>query len=384
MPHRRLLSLLSLLFLVPAAGAQSLQVVDASGAADYTSLKKAIYDAKSGDTLLVKSSIPFDEALIDGKSLTIVGDGAVPTLLGSLIVQNLPSSAFVTVRGLTFSGSAGVVVDILAHGNQGTVVLEDVTCTGAGNEFGFKAEASPGHIALVRCDLSGGVSIVSGLAGPGVHLAGVAWVSAYASTFTGGAGAANQPGAYGVDGSFNGLLLADCSVTGGDNGAGYGGQTTAGLYVHAGSAFVRDQDSSFLSGGGGPSGPGLVTFPGTSVDSPGDAPRHLATSAVVREGQAGSLDYTGQAGDSVGLFLALAPVGVPLALQKGIYHLGGPVQVLVASGIAVDGTFSLPFLAQPLPTGLDSLSVVAQAVASHGAGVRLTNPSTMTLLAAGF
>ena len=72
-----------------ALSAQSVWTVDDSGGADFTDLQAAVDAASSGDVLLVAAGVYGNVAVL-GKGLTILGDGAAPSVR-QLVARDLPS-----------------------------------------------------------------------------------------------------------------------------------------------------------------------------------------------------------------------------------------------------------------------------------------------------
>ena len=97
--------------------------VDDSGGADFSDLQPAVDAASSGDVLLVAAGVYGNVAVL-GKGLTILGDGAVPSVR-QLVARDLPAGEELVLRSLAFVGLS--FTPLTLEENEGTVWVEDCT-----------------------------------------------------------------------------------------------------------------------------------------------------------------------------------------------------------------------------------------------------------------
>lgn len=103
--------------------AQNVWTVDDSGGADFTDLQAAVDAASSGDVLLVAAGVYGNVAVL-GKGLTILGDGAAPSVR-QLVARDLPPGEELVLRSLKFIGPS--LTPLTLADNEGTVWVEDCT-----------------------------------------------------------------------------------------------------------------------------------------------------------------------------------------------------------------------------------------------------------------
>jgi hypothetical protein len=126
MPSRPIACLGLLLLMLLARPLQAaVVVVDfANGpGTDYEFLWQAIDAAADGDTLLIRPGYYETWVTVDGRSLTLLGDGAGVNIDGTLTVRHLAAGQRVVLRGLDL-GYAGSVE---LYDNDGVVYVEDCT-----------------------------------------------------------------------------------------------------------------------------------------------------------------------------------------------------------------------------------------------------------------
>jgi hypothetical protein len=102
---------------------------------DFTSIQTAIDTAAEGDLIIVNAGAFTESLVVDGKSLTLLGNGA-PTLFVNgqapshtplLIVKNLSATQSFDMLGFGFSSFSGIQKDtILLEANQGRIWLEEL------------------------------------------------------------------------------------------------------------------------------------------------------------------------------------------------------------------------------------------------------------------
>ena len=145
-------------------------------------------------------------------------------------------------------------------------------------------------------------------------------------------------------------------------------------------------DQRLPDGGGvpGPDGADFVEDNGRVVDYAGAA-RRLELPALLREGEAGTLGVSGVPGDLVGVFVSATGLGLPLSGPTGTFVPGEPlVGPFVFGPLPAGGQVDLPFSVPTLP-GVDGLVLLAQGyVLAQDGSERLTNPSALALVGAGF
>ena len=100
--------------------------VDDSGGADFTDLPLAVANARSGDVLLVAAGV-YSGFVLRDKGLTILGDGAVPRIVGSVSAIGLSAGEELVLRSLEIMGNQS---DVRLEDNAGTVWIEDCSLVG--------------------------------------------------------------------------------------------------------------------------------------------------------------------------------------------------------------------------------------------------------------
>ena len=126
----RISALLSVAFLCLPVAAQTF-VVDLNNGpgTDFTSLQAAVDGVPDGANLEVRAGIYFENILIDGKSLTLLGDGnvrVIPLFSSDFRIQGLAADQSVSVRGVRIDFSQAANPTISCRDNLGLVVLDDV------------------------------------------------------------------------------------------------------------------------------------------------------------------------------------------------------------------------------------------------------------------
>lgn len=111
-----------LLFAAPSLAGQ-VHLVDGGGGGDFTTLQAAVNAAAEGDTIIVNATVyggAAADAIIDGKSLDIVGGSGVltqPVLIGKVEVRGLTGTQEVHMQGL-------YIEDLVIDQCVGDVLLE--------------------------------------------------------------------------------------------------------------------------------------------------------------------------------------------------------------------------------------------------------------------
>ena len=127
--------------------------VDDSGGADFTDLPQAVLEAGAGDVLLVKAG-NYTSFALNGKGLTILGDGGVPKVIGPVTVVELPAGQNLVLRGLDFED--GGAPHVLLRDNAGAVWIEDCTIYNTSPYGAYELQAKDNaSVVLVRTDVFG-------------------------------------------------------------------------------------------------------------------------------------------------------------------------------------------------------------------------------------
>ncbi len=383
-------------------------VVDPAGVGE-PALEAAIAAAADGDILLLQPGdylTDADGVVIDGKGLVLIADGGgTRPVLDFVGVQNVPAGSTVVIRGVElrasgffpFTSSAALrvldcdgavwVEDSVLVGppsagtlggapglfvyNSANVTIAHSTMLGgepetaanctmvfglADNAGGDGAVVRDSQVSLHGCMLLGhdGGDPLRGLCvghyadgGSGIQIEGSSMVLLAGSTLAGG-----------VEG-FNAL-----SSTGGDavritGVAGLTGIGTAWLVDN-----ILSPGPSFI--GGPPTGEEIDATPDSIVaDFATITARDMAISAPLREGEIGTLTFTGKQADLVGYFWSFTSDFLPFAGKAGVFAMGSPFQgaFVVGNNPAADGVWNLPFIAPVLPPGFDGLSFLLQMAA---------------------
>jgi hypothetical protein len=403
----RLVLLLTLVTSLPAT-AQSVFVVDATGAGDFTALQPAIDAAANGDVILVRTSLAVGAAVttIDGKGLTVIGDAVAHPDVAALSVINLPAGATVTLRHLASISPLNHFQAIEARDSLGTVVLEDVMARGqsAGPFILSAAGLRTVHcdaVVLNLCTLQGGTAEAgSGGVWPALPalpalLSEDSRVSATWTDFQGGAGASGgffgvgYPGD-GIQATGGYLHLSRATVKGGANPtcdttcSGIPGSD--GLQLEGG--FAQFIDSTFEAPPGNAvtvEGEDIDAAPGTVQDL-GGTRRALLASALVREFQKGLLIYEGVAHDRVAILVSMSGGFAPLPSKLGVWQLLDPVAGPEVIGVAdAEGHLKIAFHAPEVPPLQGFTLLMQAAVQESGTGkLRISGPTTCTVLDSAF
>ena len=423
----RLVALL-LMASAPALAADVI-VVDAAGGGDATSIGAGINLASDGDVVLVRPGVYnglFLSFGITGKSLTVVGDtaGGGEVVAPGLNIFDLPADGLVVVRGVTLEPHPNSTIgrNILVDDCAGLVLLQDVESVGLAGHPGFFPAVEPGFTSLraigsdavvaVDCTFEGGMGFdtepgetSAGSAGQGLFVS-TGNLALYGCDVRGGDGGSDllhgnggRPGATGLSAAAAYVYATGGSIAGGDAGDGgvfgqthIGGSGGVGVLVSA-QALVRVVDVTPMGGAGGlpdgggvpgPDGADFVEDNGRVVDYAGAA-RRLELPALLREGEAGTLGVSGVPGDLVGVFVSATGLGLPLSGPTGTFVPGEPlVGPFVFGPLPAGGQVDLPFSVPTLP-GVDGLVLLAQGyVLAQDGSERLTNPSALAHVGAGF
>ncbi len=266
----RLIACLALAAGTPLASAQSVFVVDATGGADFLTIREGVLAAMDGDTLLVRSG-SYGPVTINGKGLSIIADrGAQVLVQGGVQLESTLVTHEIHLSGLQLIGSY-VPAGGTEHGLEGDLVrgplrLQDCVLLGAQGQGYTNTDDHGGDgakfvnvldAALVRCSL----------------LAGDGGSNFDSTSFL-------QRSGHGLWAEGSRVVLQDCELVAGDSmefdisTCDFGGQQGHGAYVLDGSLYAS---GTHMEGGrGGTEGLCTSIFPG------GDGLRaEGATSATV-------------------------------------------------------------------------------------------------------
>lgn len=324
--------------------AQSVWVVDATDGpgTDFTTLWSAIDAASEGDVLLVRPGVY--GAVIDGKSLVLLGDGATLPELSSLEIRGIDATQLVAVRGLEMKLGTAVL-----EGCAGTVLLEDWRSIGL-----WISHCE--DVVLRNAELTGNVAV--GMPAGGID-ATESDVFVYDSSVRGLPGFLTPQGSPAVILDGGSLWLHGSSAIGGD-GSGFFPCGGAGIRMAGAAPLVRLLDSIVQGGSGGCGQPGSapafddVSTGGVVIAFPGIGARSASAPSPLREGQATSVTFEGEPGDLCWLLLSARPVAAhALPPILGFCHADTPFQAVISAQIPAGGVLQQPFVAPLLPPGLE-------------------------------
>jgi hypothetical protein len=236
--------------------AQTTWIVDGSNGpgTSFTDLPPAVAAAANGDTIIVRSGTyaPFHST---GKALTIRGDGASTTTLGTAgssidetTIDGVPAGMTFFMSGLRFAPAWPSTPPPVSVGPAGLRVV------------------GPATVALADVVMLGTNAALAGYhGGRGLIMSNGAEVHLSRASVTGGTGN-GASGGIGVESSSSSLSVDGSTITGG-TGSGFGG---TGIYgtgvatlsrssVYGGSGFYGGSHAVFTGGG-------LIRVAGTSAD----------------------------------------------------------------------------------------------------------------------
>jgi len=388
MPSRPIACLGLLLLMLLARPLQAaVVVVDfANGpGTDYEFLWQAIDAAADGDTLLIRPGFYETWVTVDGRSLTLLGDGAGVNIDGTLTVRHLAAGQRVVLRGLEL-GYAGSVE---LYDNDGVVYVEDCTILadqegGAGELAGLLAVDS--RVVVTSCALAGSLNYAVHEAPPSPALQAVrSEVVVTDSTLVGGDGtdpyADSVPGAAGLWLDDSTATLEGCTVLGGIGDTAVGG--TGVVALNGSSLHLLQTD---LAGGGGtPTGDAQLVASGSTLSVLAGTAHALPSVSPVREGELFSVTVQGAPGDSVWLALSLAPGWTPIFGGQHVLTVGAPFQLFALGPLGPGGQLTLSSTVPSLGA-LESLDLFLQELSvGAGGGAKAAGPTTVvTLLDAAF
>ena len=238
------------------AGAQSVFVVDPSGAGDFPSIQAGVLSAANGDTLLVRSG-SYGPVTVTGKGLSIVADrDAAVIVQGGVQLSNTLLSHQIHLSGLRLMGN---------YSPEG------------GTEHGLRADVVRGPLRVQDCNLLGaqgqGYTDTNDHGGDGARLTNVLDAAFVRCSLLAGDGGSSFDGTAFLQRSGHGLwaeggrvVLQGCELVAGDSmefdisTCDFGGQQGHGAYVL--NATLYASGTHMEGGRGGTEGFCSVTFSG--------------------------------------------------------------------------------------------------------------------------
>jgi len=374
---------LGFLLVTPVAAQGAVHVVDFAGGpgADFTDLSLAVDSAADGDVLLVRSGIYGIFNTLDGRSLTIAGDGPFVQISGELTVQNLDADQRVVLRGfeLKFPGQLELL------DNDGIVWVEDCLIAAdidSSSPFGA-VHAVGSRLVLQNSQVEGSMQYGFHAAPPtaGLYLVDSA-VAMSGSSIRGGTGVdatfPDLPGAAGIHMEGSTLSASGSAIDGGSATTQPGGP---GLEALAGSS-VALRDTPVAGGPGAPAGPAVTADAGSAVVTvPGHA-HSLTSTATPRTGETLTVSASGAQGDGVLLLVGTGPALAPLGPAGSLLLVDPtpPFLSVVLGLLPAGGTLQGSFLVPPLG-GAEAVELFLQDVYLEAASSAVRfGPGTAPLL----
>ena len=372
MPTDQVSSAIASATLVLAAGTLSAQgtvwTVDDDGPADFISVYEALTVAGDGDVILIEDGFYSGPThTIDGKSLTLVGDGVGVQLAGiDLVVENLTAGQSFVLRGIDGTGAF-----LTIRNNAGTVWIEDGYWTwdfGSTDIARITVENSTA-VNLHRSRFFGAEAFsLFDPTSPGLR-ASASTVNVFDTVIEGGSTSVSTPSSEGVE-LLNGAVLFS-------SGCEFGGVPgTTGLSLRKGDpvAYLLDTTTTtaVLTGS-------IIQLPGSSRSFHGPSP--------VREDEVALLTYQGQANDLVFAAVGLEPGSLLSVPFLGVFmHTPIPPPVVITMGSTpAFGILQVPVQAPQLAPGVGAAHLVLQAAAVTATGqIVLAPASHITLLDGAF
>ncbi len=405
--------------------------VDMDGFGHWTSIQDAVDAAADGDTLLIRSPIEarlrYDGFTIDGKSLTVRGEGRPTLFTGPVSIENLDLGQSVTLIGLDMnrrlSASGNGYTPQVATGpglcvtdSRGAVRVQSCFMEGsAGIRLWAGLQLTRAlDVTLVKCSVLGaiGPSLVEE-GGNGLQCVS-SRLAAFESGFLGGVGHSGW-GSYhafagdgGIGATLSGRSFAwfgGCEITGGVGGLAectiyycqeHSGDGGIGLTVQAGSVCIESASTIFGGPGGPYAGTGSSYVMGStgvaSVGSYVSAPqshRSLQSADAARVDAPLRFSIEGVPGESVRLALAegggLRYIGADRGLLLCSDYL--PAQAFAYVGViplggVLEVTVPPPFASGPGAADPGFAKTIFAQVALDGAGgaLRMSSPCALEIL----
>jgi hypothetical protein len=360
-------------------------VVDDDGGAgvDYQELLPAIAASQDGDIILLRAGY-YDGGgqvgEINGRSLTIVGEGLPVLYLHRINIGDVNSGQHIVMRGIetqltqlnVVNCSGGVWLEEMniGPGLNGATGGGTVDCTDCTN------------VVVTRSGIVGSSGTLFTFAGSAIRCENSS-VSVWDSTLTGGFGddapthGGNRPGGSAVVVESGSTYLADCDVIGGDGGPGQGTPGGHGALLLGGD--LLHMATTFTGGQGSPDGQALNNFAGQAQQIP-DTPRHLSVSAPNRYGSNVSVTVEGLPLDYVLLPHSLMVSHQYLPNGNGPFLID-PAGLFNASLglLPASGQLNLN-LTTPVIPGLDGLTIFVQGLFVDPSGLHVSSPTATIFL----
>jgi hypothetical protein len=311
-------------------------IVDDDGGpgVDFTDLPAAMAAAADGDVIVVRAGA-YSSFAVSGKSLLILGDGVLTTLVSGGVTSLGGPGAGKTLHleGMLFfapSGPAGLHLI-----GAGKVTLTDVEAAATGDGAdGIYVVGVEAHFARVVA--SAGASAVAG--GSGLRVEGGGTAAADGSAFVGGdgisVGGATGVAGPGVHACGADATLVNCSAYGGGVPPVTGATVVGGDGVKADAATVRitGGPNDVVAGGAGYGFgvPPPATSPGAGVRTIGAAPSVVVRGPMIVIGGEGVVGAPGPATAGSGVVFDTA--GAPRLDAFGDFTSGGTSTVLLEGG----------------------------------------------------
>lgn len=376
-------------------------------------IQLAVNAAAPGDVILVAPGTYTEVVQVDGKGIAIVADGN-PALLASLAtleVRNIPAGQTFVLDGFFLDlpdAFLGPDIPFVAEDNLGALRIQNCTFIGdPGYQGQGQLGAWPGTVAAQvwdsasvtfhHCTFEGGdgaslfdedIDFAATNGGHGLQVIS-STVDVFDSFARGGVagsyydtvGMTGRSGGSAVQASGTSVVQVHGStLIGGHGGAadcdffgcGDGGPGGSGVLL-TGTSHGSVRDNIYQPGMGGPAGgfgaqdgsDGKAVFastPGSSQAEFSAEYRAFDVPSPVREGAAAVLTFTGEPGDAVLLFGALASSHTALPGHGGDFLVGFPLLLtaITLGSIPASGTLQLLVPITDLGVGIDALTLSLQ------------------------
>lgn len=407
---------------------QQVWVVD--GAPGSPKLQEAVDAARSGDVIRLRTDVASGTLRIEGKGITIVGDGAKRQVSGGtfgaplvLDVRDLPAGETVVLRNLTLrvrlhsvSPWGAYSPSVVLQDNAGTIWLEDCSVLVPESDWFLDNAAWDGIVAidsqavvLVRSEvIPKSPGNASGCGGPGLAmLRGVrSEIHAYESSFVGPRGQdalypwspSGMDGCRGVELEDASFFAQSCELVGGSGGnsrsfMGFcqaAGDGEVALRLDAGST-ARLVGCTLASGQGGagdpggvPCGPGLdaplVSSLGSFEELPGALRSYALLPALATAGASATLSTRGPPGELVLTLRGMEPAAIHLPLHLGSQLVLPPVEILIEGTIPASGELTSTVALPPLPALVPLGSLYQQGFFFDAGGAAVLGSASVVVL----